>query len=61
MFTAEQVTSITTAVTSLVGDVIANFVLLLPAVIAITAAIWGLHFVMGQIKEFKKKKNSGNA
>lgn len=56
VFSTEQVTSITTAITNGTGNVVTTFVALLPAVVVVTAAIFGINFVMNQFKELKRKK-----
>ena len=56
MFSTEQLTSITTALTTAIGNVMSMFVDLLPVVAIITGVGFGISLVMGL---FKKSRNGG--
>lgn len=56
MFTSEQITSITAALTTAIGNVMSMFVDLLPVVAIITGVGFGISLVFGL---FKKSRNGG--
>ncbi|MBE6146980.1 MAG: hypothetical protein E7168_01450 [Firmicutes bacterium] len=56
MFTAEQITSVQTAITTAAGNVISMFVDLLPVMAIICGVGFGISFVKGLFNKVKRGK-----
>lgn len=54
--TEAQITSISTALTTCVGQVLDVFIDLLPIIGLTVAVTFGISFVMGRFKEIKRQK-----
>ena len=56
MFTAEQITSITGALTTAIGNTLSMFVDLLPVAAIICGVAFGIRYVRGLFSQVKKGK-----